>query len=51
MGRKTWRECVKCVMDGTDELGLHPEWGMIQGYVEGPHIGTNVQPKLSVEEI
>ena len=26
-GRKTWRECVK---DGTDELGLNPEWAVFR---------------------
>ena len=30
-GRKTWRECVK---DDMDELGLHSEWVVVQGYVE-----------------
>ena len=38
-GRKTWRECVK---DDTDELGLHPEFGSVYGYVESSHIGKNV---------
>ena len=31
-GRKTWRECVK---DGTDELGLNPEWAVFRDMWRG----------------
>ena len=37
-GRKTWYECVK---DHMKVVGLHAEWAVFRGYLEGLHIGKN----------